>query len=265
MEKCQLRRIEDIPWFHNLSRNSAEVMLLAYGRQGSYLIRPSKTNEGHYTVSVRSLDSVKHFSLRCEHGKFFFGVGEFYNIQELVEHFQNYPIIGGETGQPITLTRPYSCEIPEPPIYDDISKHAVCGKSFKQQNASTYKSGSAEEEFNGFDWSVASKEGFLTKQGGFHKNWKRRWFVTYRNTLKYYKERGDTKPIRVLELRLAQDVFRNNTCGKPNAFSLVFPFRTFFMHADSEAEMKEWIDLLTWKLDQIKDSVLQQHVDAGGL
>ena len=31
----------------------------------------------------------------------------------------------------------------------------------------------------------------------------------------------DTKPLRVLELRLAQDVFRNNTCGKPNAFRYV--------------------------------------------
>ena len=46
----------------------------------------------------RSLDSVKHFSLISEHGKIVFGVGEFSNIQQLVDHFKNYPIIGGETG-----------------------------------------------------------------------------------------------------------------------------------------------------------------------
>lgn len=46
----------------------------------------------------RSLDSVKHFPLVFENKKFVFGVGEFFNVEQLVEHFQNYPIIGGETG-----------------------------------------------------------------------------------------------------------------------------------------------------------------------
>ena len=32
------------------------------------------------------------------------------------------------------------------------------------------------------------------------------------------------------------------------SFSLVFPNRTFFLCADTEQEMQEWIDLLKWKL-----------------
>lgn len=44
-----------LSWYHDLTRNSAEVLLLAYGNQGSYLIRPSKNNEGNYTISVRSV------------------------------------------------------------------------------------------------------------------------------------------------------------------------------------------------------------------
>lgn len=47
---------------------------------------------------ARSLDSVKHFPLVFDNKKFVFGVGEFFNVEQLVEHFQNYPIIGGETG-----------------------------------------------------------------------------------------------------------------------------------------------------------------------
>lgn len=46
----------------------------------------------------RSLDSIKHFPLVLEGAKFVFGIGEFYNVQQLMEHFQNYPILGGETG-----------------------------------------------------------------------------------------------------------------------------------------------------------------------
>lgn len=44
-----------LSWYHDLTRNSAEVLLLAYGNQGSYLIRPSKNNQGNYTISVRSV------------------------------------------------------------------------------------------------------------------------------------------------------------------------------------------------------------------
>ena len=46
----------------------------------------------------RSLDSIKHFPLVHEGTKFVFGIGEFSNVEQLMEHFQNYPIIGGETG-----------------------------------------------------------------------------------------------------------------------------------------------------------------------
>ena len=40
------------------------------------------------------------------------------------------------------------------------------------------------------DLSTASKEGYLTKLGRLHKVWKTRWFVLYKNELKYYKARG---------------------------------------------------------------------------
>ena len=41
---------------------------------------------------------MKHFALTSNNGTFVFGVGKFHNLQQLVDHFQNYPIIGGETG-----------------------------------------------------------------------------------------------------------------------------------------------------------------------
>jgi len=36
---------------------------------------------------------------------------------------------------------------------------------------------------------LASKEGFLTKQGWYVKNWKTRWFVLTKNELSYYADR----------------------------------------------------------------------------
>ena len=46
----------------------------------------------------RSLDSIKHIPLFHEGTKIVFGIGEFSNVEQLMEHFQNYPIIGGESG-----------------------------------------------------------------------------------------------------------------------------------------------------------------------
>lgn len=44
----------DFSWFHdNMTRNTAEALLLANGVEGTYLLRRSKNNPGMYTVSVR--------------------------------------------------------------------------------------------------------------------------------------------------------------------------------------------------------------------
>jgi hypothetical protein len=34
------------------------------------------------------------------------------------------------------------------------------------------------------------KEGFLVKQGGKYRTWKKRWFVLHNNHISYHKEKG---------------------------------------------------------------------------
>jgi len=44
----------DFRWFHsNVSGYDAEKLLLERGFDGSYLVRPSKSNPGDFTLSVR--------------------------------------------------------------------------------------------------------------------------------------------------------------------------------------------------------------------
>ena len=56
-------------------------------------------------VPSRSLDSVKHFPLLYNGHVYSFGVGEFSSIQELVEHFDNYPLIAGQAGECIQIAK----------------------------------------------------------------------------------------------------------------------------------------------------------------
>ena len=53
------------------------------------------------------------------------------------------------------------------------------------------------------------------------KNWKRRWFVLYRNELKYFSTRGDTQPLRIIKLEDATSAERDESAGKPFCFRCV--------------------------------------------
>eukprot|EP01103_Thecamoeba_quadrilineata_P012983 TRINITY_DN3475_c0_g1_i2.p1 TRINITY_DN3475_c0_g1~~TRINITY_DN3475_c0_g1_i2.p1 ORF type:complete len:425 (+),score=127.21 TRINITY_DN3475_c0_g1_i2:1368-2642(+) len=49
-------------------------------------------------------------------------------------------------------------------------------------------------------FSNAEKKGWLTKQGGKIKTWKKRWFVLSRNCLFYFKSEADTEPCGIVPL-----------------------------------------------------------------
>ena len=86
-------------WFHqHLSRHQAEALLMQNGENGSYLLRESSTNLGEYSLSVRSLNAVKHFQIGWDGRVFKFGMGRFNNLEDFTKHFQNQPLIGGESG-----------------------------------------------------------------------------------------------------------------------------------------------------------------------
>jgi len=103
--------------------------------------------------------------------------------------------------------------------------------------------------------SVASlqphdKEGFLTKQGGAIKTWKRRWFVLKGSKLWYFKSRSDTSAKGFIELEattLVRDESANNK-KKKTMFSIqargLKGRRVFMMYADTQTESTEWIEAI---------------------
>jgi hypothetical protein len=88
----------------------------------------------------------------------------------------------------------------------------------------------------------ADKEGFLTKQGGSIKTWKRRWFVLKGKRLVYFKTRNDLEATGVIELE--QDSFVKDEKDKKKRFmfSVGTSRRVFFIVADNEKDMQSWIE-----------------------
>ena len=50
-------------------------------------------------IFFRCASSVKHFQIGWDGSQFKFGMGSFSNISEFVEHFENKPLIGGDSGK----------------------------------------------------------------------------------------------------------------------------------------------------------------------
>ncbi|KAJ8319431.1 hypothetical protein KUTeg_004522 [Tegillarca granosa] len=218
--------LERLSWFHpNTDRHTAESLLLQNGVDGTYLLRQS-SKSGEYALSVRCDKSVKHFNITWTGSVFKFGHGEFQSIDELIQHFANKPLIGAESGQLTLLNFPYPRAIDEPNMYDTIRVHAEFS--------------TADDFSRGPEFSINSKEGFLTKLGAHFKTWRTRWFVLQKNTIAYYKSKLDSHYIRCLDLNECQECVRDySKKGKFNVFRMVFKWRTFYLYATTEQEKTE--------------------------
>ncbi|XP_065063633.1 dual adapter for phosphotyrosine and 3-phosphotyrosine and 3-phosphoinositide-like [Rhopilema esculentum] len=238
----QCKEVEQLSWFHpNLNRHHAEALLIQNGQDGSYLLRQSTTNKGEYSLSVRCANSAKHFQIGWDGSHFTFGMGRFSSLKDFVEHFENKPLIGGESGVLTLLKHPYPRDVQEPVQYETIRVHAEWGN----RPSSGSNAGRT-------DLSINSKEGYLTKLGGRVKNWKARWFVLVKNELRYYRTKGDETPIRTLDLSKCEGIKEDSSSGKANCFQITMPNRTYHIYASSSSEKEEWVEILKWKLQHLK-------------
>lgn len=97
----------------------------------------------------------------------------------------------------------------------------------------------------------ADKDGFLTKQGGSIKTWRRRWFVLKAKKLYYFKSKNDNEATGIIELEADSFVRDERDKDKKRRFmfSVGTSRRVFFMHADTEQEMRQWIDAIKGNID----------------
>eukprot|EP00039_Didymoeca_costata_P031077 m.33019 g.33019 ORF g.33019 m.33019 type:complete len:612 (+) comp8478_c1_seq1:348-2183(+) len=100
--------------------------------------------------------------------------------------------------------------------------------------------------------------GWLTKQGGNYKSWKKRWFSVRGYQMLYFKEKGDEKPLGVITLAypldkegvLTREVVKlpdsQDTKQRPHSFLIKgkqSSQRTYMLCAESDEEVDKWIDV----------------------
>ena len=96
-----------------------------------------------------------------------------------------------------------------------------------------------------------SHRGFLSKQGGGNKGWKRRWVVFAHNQLKYYKAFQDREPAGVIDLDEIVSVGHNEAEARRDPrYAHCFDVatsregRVFVFCGDSPDSARGWVDFL---------------------
>ncbi|GCB63768.1 hypothetical protein scyTo_0000194 [Scyliorhinus torazame] len=101
------------------------------------------------------------------------------------------------------------------------------------------------------------KSGFCVKQGIVRKSWKRRYFTLDENFFSYFKCELEKEPLRAIPLKDIQKA-QNCSCSqalmRDNLFEIVTTSRTFYIQADSPAEMESWMKAINQAIKAMKCS-----------
>jgi len=85
------------------------------------------------------------------------------------------------------------------------------------------------------------KDGYLIKEGGNVKSWKKRWFVLGQNTLSYYASPKSLKKVLgVINLADVSEVSTTYAKKKDFCLQIVTKRRVYYMVAESKPSLEEW-------------------------
>ncbi|XP_053307948.1 tyrosine-protein phosphatase non-receptor type 11-like [Spea bombifrons] len=102
-------------WFHpNINGLEAETLLLKHGGHGSFLARPSKSNPGDFTLSVRRHNEVTHIKIQNT-GDYYdlYGGETFATLAELVQYYtEQQGLLREKNGDVIELRYPLNSQDP---------------------------------------------------------------------------------------------------------------------------------------------------------
>ncbi|OHT14359.1 AGC family protein kinase [Tritrichomonas foetus] len=87
---------------------------------------------------------------------------------------------------------------------------------------------------------LVKRSGWMTKQGGVVKNWKKRWFVLRGKELAYY-EKPDKKESGVIDLTKAKEITTAPETKKKCALKIVTSGRTYYCYTDTQNDCDSWI------------------------
>jgi len=98
----------------------------------------------------------------------------------------------------------------------------------------------------------AEREGWLTKQGGSIRTWKKRYFILKGKTLYYYKTPKDLQFTGRIDLEPSSSVRDEQDKKRKGMFSISTTRRVFYMFPEKTDELRLWMESIQKNIESLK-------------
>ncbi|KAH8117773.1 PH-domain-containing protein [Phellopilus nigrolimitatus] len=129
----------------------------------------------------------------------------------------------------------------------DEEEDPECDEEWPQENDHNHEAQKKRPD----DDSVI-KMGYLWKKGERRKTWKKRWFVLRPAQLAFYKSSAEYQLLRLLDLSDVHSCTPVALKRHANSFVLVSPTRTYYLQAQSDKDMQDWVE----RLNETREALL---------
>ncbi|XP_078672261.1 ras GTPase-activating protein 1-like isoform X3 [Branchiostoma floridae x Branchiostoma belcheri] len=219
-------------WFHGTITKEKAAELLSDAPDSAFLIRPSDSSPGDYSLFFRSNNLIQRFRItRQNHEQFEMGGHYYATLDDIIKHYKTEQIVEGYTlGEPVPNKRSRLNSLNDEDIYQSVRARST-GSCIITQPSDTIV-----------------KKGYLSKKGHRSKKWKNLFFILNgtEQHVYYFENEKRTKPKGLIDLNYASIYpVHESLFGRPNCFQTVVralnDITTTYLCADTAELAKEWI------------------------
>ncbi|XP_067253631.1 ras GTPase-activating protein 1 [Chanodichthys erythropterus] len=223
-------------WFHGkINKQEAYNLLNTVGQVGSFLVRPSDSTPGDYSLYFRNTEFIRRFKISPTPSNQFIMGGRYYNsIDDIIEHYRKEQIVEGHN-----LKDALSVQHQEQVLTDTVEGKEIYNTIRRKTKDAFYKN--------------IVKKGYVLFNKGKGKRWKNLYFILEGNDsqLIYFEsEKRATKPKGLIDLSVCSVYeVHDSMFGRPNCFQIVVQHFSeeqciFYFAGETPEQAQDWMKCL---------------------
>uniref|UniRef100_A0A673MS60 Ras GTPase-activating protein 1-like n=1 Tax=Sinocyclocheilus rhinocerous TaxID=307959 RepID=A0A673MS60_9TELE len=223
-------------WFHGkINKQEAYNLLMTVGQVGSFLVRPSDSTPGDYSLYFRTTETIQRFKISPTPSNQFMMGGRYYNsIDDIIEHYRKEQIVESHN-----LKDALSVQHQEQVLTDTVEGKEIYNTIRRKTKDAFYKN--------------IVKKGYVLFNKGKGKRWKNLYFILEGNDsqLIYFEsEKRATKPKGLIDLSVCSVYeVHDSMFGRPNCFQIVVQHFSeeqciFYFAGETPEQAQDWMKCL---------------------
>ncbi|KAJ8286714.1 hypothetical protein GJAV_G00042450 [Gymnothorax javanicus] len=223
-------------WYHGkINKQEAYNLLMTVGQVSSFLVRPSDSTPGDYSLFFRTSENIQRFKICPTPNNQFMMGGRYYNsIDDIIDHYKKEQIVEG-----YNLKDAVSVQHQEQVLSDMVDGREIYNTIKRKTKDAFYKN--------------IVKKGYLLFNKGKGKRWKNLYFILEGNDaqLIYFEsEKRATKPKGLIDLSVCSVYgVHDSMFGRPNCFQIVVQHFSeepciFYFAGEAPEQAQDWMKCL---------------------